>query len=110
MIANGTAEVIQLDHPQDGDTFRVMVQNFENLIASPTVRVYCGSELAAESPPPAEPRGFQTPRPGVFGVMWRPVDVTLQVTADGTTTGCEVEHLRHPNGGPSYVSYDDPAY
>ncbi len=110
VIANGTAEVIQLDNPGDGDTFRVMVQNFENLIARPTVRVYCGSRLASESAPPLQPPGFQAPNPGGFGVMWRPVDVTLEVGADGATTGCAVTPLRHPNGGPSYVTTNDPVY
>jgi len=110
VIANGTAEVIQLDNPRDGDTFRVMVQNFENLVARPTVRVYCGSELASESPPPPQPPGFRAPNPGGFGVMWRPVDVTLAVGADGETMGCEVTPLRRPTGDSSYVTTNDPGY
>ena len=110
VIANGTAEVIQLDNPRDGDTFRVMVQNFENLVAQPSVRVYCGNQLVSESPPPAEPPGFRAPSRVGFGVMWRPVDVTLQVDRNGDTTGCVVTPLWHPNGGPSYVTYNDPSY
>jgi hypothetical protein len=109
-IATGTAELVQLDNPLDGQTFRIMVQNFENGPAEPHVYVYCGGVLQHHLPPPAWPPDFWLSGASGFGVMWRPADVRVQVNANGVTTGCTVQELRSPNSDTDYVTIDDPSY
>jgi hypothetical protein len=82
-IAIGTTERMQLDNPLDGQTFRVMVQNFSNEAARPHVFVYCGGQKAAAFDAPAAPSNFVSPNPGVFGVMWRAGDITTSVDPAG---------------------------
>jgi hypothetical protein len=82
-IATGTTERMQLDNPRNGETFRVMVQNFSNAPARPHVFVYCGGEKAASFDAPPAPSNFVSPSPGTFGVMWRAADVTAFVDAAG---------------------------
>jgi len=82
-IATGTTERMQLDNPLAGQTFRVMVQNFNNKAAHPHVFVYCGGQKAAAFDAPAAPANFVSQRPGNFGVMWRATDVTTSVDGAG---------------------------
>jgi len=82
-IANGTTERMQLDNPLDGQTFRVMVQNFNNLPARPHVFVYCGGQKAASFDAPSSPANFVSQAPGAFGVMWRAADITTSVDSAG---------------------------
>ena len=82
-IANGTTERMQLDNPREGETFRVMAQNFSNLPARPHVFVYCGGERAGAFDAPLRPRDFVNAPYGAFGVMWRATDVTTHVDAAG---------------------------
>jgi hypothetical protein len=82
-IANGTTERMQLDNPLNGQTFRVMVQNFSNGVAHPHVFVYCGGQKAAAFDAPSLPPNFVSPNPGSFGTMWRPADITTAVDAAG---------------------------
>jgi hypothetical protein len=82
-IATGTTERMQLDNPRNGETFRVMVQNFSNAPARPHVFVYCGGEKAASFDAPPAPSNFVSPDPGTFGVMWRAADITAFVDAVG---------------------------
>ena len=107
--STGTTEVIQLDNPQSGQTFRIMVHNYWNLPAQPTVFVYCGGQLAAELPPPIEPADFTFASGAGFSGMWRPADVTF-LAPGGPTAGCEVVRLRLPGGTGDYVTADDPSY
>jgi hypothetical protein len=82
-IANGTTERMQLDNPRNGETFRVMVQNFNNLPARPHLFVYCGGQKAGAFDGTATPADFVTNDYGAFGVMWRVADVTTTVDATG---------------------------
>jgi len=82
-LAIGTTERMQLDNPGDGQTFRVMAQNFDNAPARPHVFVYCGGERAGAFDAPAMPPNFVAAAPGDFGVMWRATDVTTHVDANG---------------------------
>ena len=72
--------------PADGQTFRVMVQNFSNQAARPHVFVYCGGQKAAAFDAPAAPPNFVSANPGTFGVMWRAADVTTKVDAAGNVS------------------------
>ncbi|MES1183852.1 MAG: hypothetical protein ABUL60_08545 [Myxococcales bacterium] len=82
-LANGTTERVQLDNPGDGETFRVMAQNFDNEPAQPHVFVYCGGERAGAFEPPDMPPNFVAAQPGGFGVMWRATDITTHLDANG---------------------------
>ena len=111
--ATGVPENINLDNPHDGDTFRIMVQNFSGTLAQPLVNVYCGGiRVATYGASPDEVPRFE----GIhgfdgIGAMWRVADVTTVVDADGATTDCDVVAL-HPPGEDSgyHVTYDDPRF
>lgn len=109
---SGAAERIQVDHPGDGDTFRVMVRNFSNLPSVPRLFVYCGGARTALAPP-AQPLNFVGATEAWFesaGVMWRAVDITAHRGADGGIS-CDLAVLQHPSD-PSqpYVTIDNPDY
>ncbi len=108
-LSSGTSEIIQVDDPADGDTLRIMVQNFQNASAAPSVFVYCSGERVAGLSAPPTPAHFVAPNPGVFGVMWRPADVTAHVGMDGIVH-CDVTPLLLPGGTGPYVTIDDPSY
>jgi hypothetical protein len=83
-IAIGTTERMQLDNPREGETFRVMAQNFSNQFARPHVFVYCGGQRAGAFDAPAVPANFVSDiLPTVFGVMWRAADIVTHVDAAG---------------------------
>ena len=115
-LAEGTGlpENINVDNPRDGETFRIMVQNFTGTIARPLVNVYCGGRrIATFGQAPDEVSGFQG-RDGnrSIGVMWRVADVRVRVDpATGETTDCDVIQL-HPIGMMSgyRLTLEDPSY
>ncbi|MBI5500535.1 MAG: hypothetical protein HY907_09840 [Deltaproteobacteria bacterium] len=101
--AIGLPENINIDAPRDGETFRIMVENFWGGDASPVINVYCGGRRAATfGAPPDELPDFsgRSGREGV-GAMWRVADVTTRVAADGSVT-CEVEALHPPGSSEGY--------
>jgi len=108
-LANGTAERIQLDAPQDGQTFRAMVHNFSNSPAEPHLFVYCGGRRVAEALPPPSPPDFVAANPDVFGTMWRAVDVTTHGSGAGVTS-CTVAFPARPGGQAPYVTINDPTF
>lgn len=108
----GLPENVNIDVPGDGQTFRVMVQNWTGTRARPVVNVYCaGRRIATYGAAPDELVDFSG-RSGDMspGAMWRVVDVTTRVAPDGTLT-CEALAL-HPPGSMSgyYVTFDDGRY
>lgn len=114
-LSSGSAEVVQLDNPNDGDRFRIMVQNFSNKLAEPRVYVYC-ARAEATFLSPGTPPDFVAPGGGAggnrFGTMWRPGDVEMWVNDEGATVGCEVDPLYlngDRNQGPD-VTIDDPSF
>jgi hypothetical protein len=86
IIAIGTTERIQFDNPGDGQSFRIMAQNFDNQPARPRVFVYCGGQRAGAFDPPSTPANFVANNRGVYGVMWRAADVTTHVDASGNVS------------------------
>jgi len=85
-IATGTTERMQLDNPREGETFRVMAQNFSNTPAQPHVFVYCGGQRAGAFDAPALPADFVGIPEGGFGLMWRAADIVTHVDAAGTVS------------------------
>ena len=92
-------ENINVDNPENGDTYRVMVHHFsDDRVVHPLVNIYCGGALEATY-------GASPDRVSMFshgggdggGDMWRVADITMAVDGSGTTTGCSVTPL-HPSG------------
>lgn len=106
----GLPENINVDVPRDGETFRIMVQNFTGLSANPIVNVYCGGQrVATYGAQPSVVTGFTgTSRGANVGAMWRVADVTTRVSANGNVT-CDSVPLQDPNGGYR-LTFDDPSY
>ncbi|MCZ7678067.1 MAG: hypothetical protein M5U28_04535 [Sandaracinaceae bacterium] len=110
----GVPENINVDNPRDGQTFRIMVQNYSGEAARPVVNVYCGGRrVATYGQAPDIVRRF-TGRRGDRGIgaMWRVADVTVRVDpSTGETVGCEVAAL-HPPGRTMghWITNDDPRY
>ena len=98
----GVPENINVDNPRDGQTFRIMVNNYTGTIARPLVNVYCGGRrVATFGQSPDTVPGFRGVDGGSgIGAMWRVADVRVSVDASGTTTGCDVTQL-HPAGTTS---------
>lgn len=108
----GLPENINIDAPGDGETFRVMVQNWTGLTAHPVVNVYCaGRRIATYGASPDRLTDYEG-RSGDMsaGAMWRVVDVTTHLDAAGELT-CDALAL-HPPGSTSgyYITYDDGRY
>jgi hypothetical protein len=99
--------------PNNGDRFRVMVQNFSGTLARPIVNIYCGGRLTASfGTAPDTITGFRGSRGSIsVGAMWRVADVTATVDAAGVTTGCVVNAI-HPPGSATgyYITNDDPSF
>jgi hypothetical protein len=108
----GVPENINVDVPGDGDSFRIMVQNFTGSVARPVVNVYCGgSRVATFGTSPDTVTGFR----GVdgytgIGAMWRVADVTTHLDASGETT-CDVTLVHPPGTTSGYdVTFDSPRF
>lgn len=108
----GVPENINVDAPGDGETFRVMVQNWTGSTARPVVNVYCaGRRVATYGAAPDTVPSFMGLDGSIsVGAMWRVVDVTTHLGSDGTLS-CTLEPL-HPPGAASgyYVTTGDPRY
>lgn len=108
----GLPENINVDHPREGERFRIMVQNFTGRLAHPIVNVYCsGRRVATYGAPPDEVRRFEGAAGGMpVGAMWRVADVTTHVDAMGRTS-CDVVQVHPPGASSGYdVTYNDPRY
>ncbi|MBI5488061.1 MAG: hypothetical protein HY905_12075 [Deltaproteobacteria bacterium] len=99
----GLPENINIDVPRDGETFRIMVENFTGGDANPVINVYCGGRRAATfGAPPDELPDFSGRSHGDgVGAMWRVADVTTRVAADGSVA-CEVLGLHPPGASEGY--------
>lgn len=108
---SGLPENINVDMPREGDTFRIMVQNFSRTIAHPIVNVYCGGRRTATyGASPDQLTNFDGTSSSGVGAMWRVADVTTHLDKSSGETTCEVVPL-HPAGSSGYwVTLDDVAY
>lgn len=105
-------ENINVDNPRDGDRFRVMVHYFDiekRIETHPVVNVYCGGELRGTfGAAPNQLMGFRQGGGNEGGHMWRVVDITANVDADGVTESCELEPLSLE--GMPWVTLNDPSF
>lgn len=109
--ASGTPENINVDSPREGESFRIMVQNFSGDRAHPLVNVYCsGHRVATFGLHPDEVPNFIGRPPPAVGAMWRVADVTTHRDAAGETN-CNVTALHRRNTSEGYdVTFDNPAF
>jgi hypothetical protein len=101
----GKPENTNVDDPNNGDKFRVMVHYYggSTTTVHPMVNIYCGGKIKGTyGADPDFVTNFNKPGSygnGSGGSMWRVVDVTAQVSG-GDTTGCDLAPL-HPSGSTS---------
>lgn len=112
--AIGLPEIVALDNPRNGETFRIMAHYYNgSIVTHPVVSVFCGDagEVATFGATPDVVSGFTTGGGSGSGPMWRVADVTAVVDGSGRTTGCDVAQL-HPSGSPTdyLVTVDDASY
>jgi hypothetical protein len=91
-------ENINIDQPNDGETFRIMVHYYSGSgEAHPLVNVYCdGHRIATYGQSPDQVTGFDTSGgSNCQGHSWRVADVVTNVS--GGVTSCDVFPL-HPQG------------
>src|SRR5207237_4881716 len=91
----GVPENINVDKPENGKTYRVMVHYFGGeVVTHPLVNIYCGGHLLATyGAAPDLVAGFATGLGEAMGTMWRVVDVKPAVSAQGDTSGCALTAL-----------------
>jgi len=109
----GLPENINVDAPREGETFRIMVQNWSGVHARPLVNVYCGGRRVAMfgAAPDEVPRFRGRRGDEGLGAMWRVADVTTHVDATTGSTTCDATLLHPPGATAGYdVTYDDPRY
>lgn len=111
--ATGVPENINIDVPRDGESFRVMVQNFTGTMAHPMVNVYCGGHLRGTigAAPDVVPDMTGPSGSISIGAMWRAADVVVHTDTSGATTGCDVTPLHAPGATSGfYVTRNDPSF
>ena len=104
-------ENINLDNPNDGDRFRVMVHHYTSAtrLAHPLVNVYCGGELRATyGAAPDTLEGFEEGGSRNGGDMWRVADIETHVDGAGVTD-CTLTPLTDPDASTReyWVTTDD---
>lgn len=93
-------ENINLDNPNDGDTFRFMVHKFSGEAATrPVVSIYCGGLLTAVVGQAPDTVTLTRAGGSCAGETWRVADVTMHVDENTGNTSCSVEVLQGPGGG-----------
>jgi hypothetical protein len=102
-------ENINLDNPNDGDEFRVMVHHYSynDRVVKPIINVYCGGELRGSyGTPPDEVTSFDSGGGRESGDMWRVVDIETSVS--GGVTDCMLSPITPPGRMTGYyVTTDD---
>ncbi|TVR00479.1 MAG: hypothetical protein EA398_11275 [Deltaproteobacteria bacterium] len=92
-------ENINVDNPNDGDSFRVMVHMFSGTRTTRnTVSIYCGGSLRAvfgEAPDFAITNRSGS---GCGGHTWRVADVIMRVDPGTGATSCDIVPLAGPDG------------
>jgi hypothetical protein len=98
----GKPENSNVDNPANGQNFRVMVHYYGGAVVThPMVNIYCGGHLLGTyGAAPDQVAGFNSGGGFGRGTMWRVVDATTVVDAQGNTTNCGLVPL-HPPGQTS---------
>jgi hypothetical protein len=92
-------ENINVDNPNNGDTFRVMAHMFSGSArTNPVITIYCGGRIKSILGEAPDLVGLTRAGSGCQGETWRVADVTMSVDARGVTD-CSVRVLSSATGG-----------
>ncbi len=90
-------ENINLDNPNDGDMFRIMVHEYSKSSGVgdtlPEVRIYCGGVLSAELGVAPDTAPMTQGRTNCRGDTWRVADVTISLDPETGVASCEIDIL-----------------
>lgn len=99
-ISGFDPENINLDNPNNGDTFRVMAHKFSgSALTNPVISLYCGGRLRGVFGEAPDLAGLTSAGGGCQGNTWRVADVTMLVDAATGATDCEFTVLTSDSGG-----------
>jgi hypothetical protein len=98
-ISGFDPENINLDNPNDGDSFRVMAHMFSgSATTDPVVSIYCGGTLQAVLGEAPDGVGLNRSGGGCQGQTWRVADVQMSVNPSTGATTCAVDVLENASG------------
>jgi hypothetical protein len=93
-------ENINVDNPNNGDSFRVMSHMFGGTArTNPVVTIYCGGRLKAVFGEAPDLVGLTRSGGSCGGETWRVADVRMLVDPETGVTDCVVEPLLGRSGG-----------
>lgn len=100
IMTPGIPENANVDNPNNGDVFRVMVHYYSGFgTEHPLINIYCdGYRVGTYGQAPNQVTGFSSSSSGCQGNTWRVVDVETLVS--GGVTTCNLTAL-HPGGQPT---------
>jgi len=111
-ISGFDPENINIDNPNDGDTFRVMVHvfsNFSGRISHPRLSIYCGGALQGVFGDAPDLVELQTGGSGCMGETWRVADVKTEVDDETGATRCRINVLTDTDGDWD-IRLNDPTF
>ncbi len=102
-INTNVPENINIDNPNDGDTFRVMVHayNFTRrapAVTHPVVIIYCGGVQVLRLGDPPSQVPIDDDGTACMGDTWRVADVTTRIDSTTGATTCDIEVLEDADG------------
>jgi len=110
-ISGFTPENINVDNPNDGDTFRVMAHMFSgSRVTNPVISVYCGGVLRGVFGEAPDQVGMSRSSGACRGETWRVADVTMHVDPATGATDCTIQVLLNPDGDDWDVRFNDTSY
>ncbi len=107
-------ENINIDNPNEGDSFRIMVHEYSKAFGvgatRPELRIYCGGFLAAELGVPPDTVSLRNGEPSCLGDTWRVADVEMHVDPETGGATCDISVLSGSGSGGWDVREDDRSY
>jgi len=108
--ANGVPENINVDVPNNGETFRVMTHYYSGTgNVHPMVNIYCGGNLRGTYGGPGNPVPNFDTSGSTTGDIWRVVDAQVSVMG-GVTVDCNLTPLHPPGMTTGYWITNDRTY
>ena len=103
-IRETNPENINLDNPNEGDVFRIMVHTYSEAFgvgaSHPEVRIYCGGTLSSELGVAPDTVDLENGNAGCMGDTWRVADVVMHLDAEDVAS-CDV-HVLSGEGGEGW--------
>jgi hypothetical protein len=98
-ISTTTPENINVDNPNNGDTFRIMAHMYSGTrTTNPVITIYCGGLVKAVFGEAPDRVVLDQSDAGCQGDTWRVADVTMQVDPGTGLTDCTVTPLVRAGG------------